>query len=280
MTEISVLTVQDISCVGQCSITVAHPIISACGVETAMLPSAVLSTHTGGFSGFTFRDLAEDIPKIRDHWIKEDIKFGCIYTGYLGSIDQIEYIKTLFRDVLADGGLKVVDPAMADHGKLYYGFDTEFAHAMAGLCGEADIILPNITEACFMTDTEYVDDIHDRTYVKTLLDRLAALGAGKVVLKGVSYEPGKLGIVVYDAATGEMQEYFTEKIGRNYHGTGDCYAAALTGAIMQGETLYDAACLAADFVVDCIKKTLDDESHWYGVKFEKALPLLVSRVNK
>ena len=150
-TDKKVLTVQDISCYGQCSITVALPIISACGIETAILPSAVLSTHTGGFTGFTVRDLTDDIPGVVDHWVKEGIAFDTIYTGYLGSIRQMEMIKDMFRRVTTPGALRIVDPAMADHGKLYYGFDEAYALAMGKLCGEADIVLPNITEAAMMT---------------------------------------------------------------------------------------------------------------------------------
>ena len=280
MTDKKVMTIQDISCVGQCSITVAHPIISACGVETAILPSAVLSTHTGGFTGFTFRDLADDIPEISAHWQKEKIVFDCVYSGYLGSEQQIGYVKDLFRDVLKEGGLKVVDPAMADHGKLYYGFDESFAASMAGLCGEADIILPNITEACFMTGLEYREDHHDETYVRSILSALKKTGVGKIVLKGVSYTDDRLGVIVYDCGTDELKPYFTAKEPKNYHGTGDCYAAAFVGAVMQGKTIYDAACLAADFVVECIRNTVDDDTHWYGVKFERVLPMLVDKLNK
>lgn len=280
MTNAKVMTIQDISCYGQCSLTVALPIISACGIETAILPSAVLSTHTGGFTNFTFRDLTDDIPKIMNHWQSEKISYECIYTGYLGSITQIEYVKELFKNVLKEGGLKIVDPAMADNGKLYYGFDTEFAHQMAKLCGEADIILPNITEACFMCDRKFADGCQTKEYVDDLLEALKDLGAKKIVLKGVSYEPSKLGVVVYDTETGKKEEYFTEKQARSSHGTGDCFAAAFTGAVLQGESLYAAATLAADFVVESLRLTQDDDTHRYGVKFEKALPMLVSRLNK
>lgn len=280
MTDEKVMTIQDISCYGQCSLTVALPIISACGIETAILPSAVLSTHTGGFKNFTFRDLTEDIPGIMNHWISEGIKFGCIYTGYLGSLTQIEYVKQLFQSVLKKGGIKIVDPAMADNGKLYYGFDMDYAHAMAGLCGEADIVLPNISEACFMCDQEYIKDHHTREYIDRLLSELKKLGAKKIVLKGVSYEDHRIGIVVYDAETSEKKEYLHEKLPNSSHGTGDCYAAAFTGGVMQGLTVYDAAALAADFVVECLKLTRDDEKHKYGVKFEKALPMLVKRLNR
>ncbi len=279
MTEKRVLTIQDISCLGQCSLTVALPIISACGVETIILPSAVLSTHTGGFTGYTFRDLTDDIPDIMNHWVKENQKFDCIYTGYLGSIRQIDYVGDLMERVLTDGALKIVDPAMADNGTLYYGFDQEFVKNMAGLCKKADIVLPNITEAAFMTGISYKEDGHDEAYIRQLLCGIRELGAKKAVLKGISYEPGRIGVAYYDCVTDDLQYYFTEKIEKSSHGTGDCYAAAFTGALMQGKSEYESAKIAADFVVESIKKTIDDENHWYGVKFEKALPMLVNEVN-
>jgi len=140
-----VLTIQDISCVGQCSLTVALPILSACGLETCILPSAVLSTHTYNFKGFTFRDLTDDIPEIQKHWQKENISFDAVYTGYLGSTKQIAYVKNILETMVADGGRTIVDPAMADNGKLYPGFDGEYAAAMAELCAVADVILPNVS---------------------------------------------------------------------------------------------------------------------------------------
>ena len=280
MTDKRVLTLQDISCLGQCSLTVALPIISACGVETIILPSAVLSSHTGGFSGYTFRDLTEDISGIMNHWEKENQKFDCLYTGYLGSITQIDYVTELHKRVINDGGLLIVDPAMADNGKLYYGFDEEFVKHMAGLCATADIILPNITEAAFMTGSELKLDNHDERYIKMLIEKLASLGTKNIILKGIRYNEKELGVAVYNSRDKSLKYYFTERIDKSSHGTGDCYAAAFTGSLMQGKSIFDAAGIAAEFVLECIKKTIDDESHWYGVKFERALPMLVAELNK
>ncbi len=264
---------------GQCSLTVALPIISACGVETIILPSAVLSTHTGGFTGYTFRDLTEDIPGIMNHWKSENIRFDCLYTGYLGSITQIDYVTELKKQVVSEEGLLIVDPAMADNGSLYYGFDQAFVERMAKLCGTADVILPNITEAAFMTGSELMLENQTEEYITGLLEKLAALGAKKVILKGIGYEADKIGVAVYDCAAKDLQYYFTEKVPASSHGTGDCYAAAFTGALMQGRDELSAAKIAADFVVESIKKTIGDENHWYGVKFEKALPMLVRELN-
>ena len=279
MTDKKVLTLQDISCFGQCSITVALPIISACGIETAVLPSAVLSTHTGGFVGFTFRDLTEDIPGIIAHWKKEGIKFDCLYTGYLGNISQVEYAKVIRRELLNDGAKLIVDPAMADNGVLYNGFDDSFVKGMRKLCAQADIMLPNLTEAALMTGIEFKAENHTEKYIDDMLTELGKIGAKMIILKGISFEKNKIGIVVYEADTREKQFYFTERMDKNSPGTGDCFASAFTRALMRGKAEYESATIAADFVRECIKNTIDDESHVYGVKFEKAIPMLVNRCN-
>ncbi|MBQ8342208.1 MAG: pyridoxamine kinase [Clostridia bacterium] len=273
-----ILTVQDISCVGQCSLTVALPIISACGIETAILPSAVLSTHTGGFSGWTFRDLTDDIPGIVDHWEKEKIGFDAIYTGYLGSLRQIELVKDLFARLGNPGCLKIVDPAMADHGKLYYGFDETFAHTMGSLCGVADIALPNITEACMMTDSPYVEAGYDEAYIRSLMEKVLALGAKTVVLTGVCYREGELGIAILSGGDKEISYYYHEKLDRSCHGTGDIFASAFTGALVRGKTPLEAARVAGNFTLASMKATAKE--HWYGTQFEKAIPTLLQELEK
>ena len=272
-----ILTIQDVSCVGQCSMTVALPILSACGQETAILPSAVLSTHTGGFKGFTFRDLADDMPGIRRHWESEKLTFDAIYTGYLGGVKQVDYTLDILASCLAPGGRTVVDPAMADHGRLYYGFDEAYVAAMRRLCAAADVILPNVTEACFLTGTEY-RETYDEAYIAALLDRLLALGAGSVLMTGVGYAPDETGVLLFDGKTAD--HYRHVRLDKSYHGTGDVYASAFTGAWLSGRTPNEAARIAADYTVDCIRTTMADPAHWYGVKFEAALPGLVRRLNE
>ena len=264
-----ILTIQDISCVGQCSLTVALPILSAAGFETCILPSAVLSTHTAGFTGFTVRDLTDDIPAIAEHWKKEGILFDCIYTGYLGSTRQIDDVKNIIATLAASGCTSIVDPAMADNGKLYPAFDQQYVQAMKALAFSADIILPNITEACFLTDTEYRDS-YDEAWISQLLKKLRDAGAKTIVLTGVSYKPETTGVVVLE---GEEPAYYEHrKIAKGCHGTGDVYASAFVGALMHGKSAYDAAALAADYTVRCIEVTQGDPAHWYGVKFELVLP--------
>ncbi|MBR0466497.1 MAG: pyridoxamine kinase [Clostridia bacterium] len=271
-----VLTIQDISCFGQCSLTVALPIISACGHETAILPSAVLSTHTAGFSGFTFRDLTDDMPSISAHWVKEKVTFDAFYTGYLGSKKQIDYVLDIFNKNARENAIKIVDPAMADGGKLYPAFDMDYVNEMKRLCFSADIILPNITEAAFLVGYEY-KEIYDEQYIKGLLGALENAGAKTVILTGVGYKEGETGVVVYK--DGEYSYYNHEKLPRSCHGTGDVYASAFVGALLCGKKEYDAAKIAADYTVLSMKKTADDETHTYGVKFEKAIPGLIKMLD-
>lgn len=267
-----ILTIQDISCVGQCSLTVALPILSACGLETAILPSAVLSTHSVGFRDFTFRDLTEDIPAIRHHWQQEGIRFQAVYTGYLGSARQIEMVQDICRNLLVPGGKKIVDPAMADRGELYPVFDMDFVQEMKKLVGKGDIVLPNITEASLLTDTEYREE-YDEEYICGLVDGIHRLGAGTVVLTGVSYDAQSTGVLVSEQ--GKQTYYRHELLDRGCHGTGDVYASSFVGAYMHGKTVPEAARIAADYTLACIKNTLDDPDHWYGVKFEPLLGELI-----
>ena len=275
-----VVSIQDISCLGKCSLTVALPIISAMGVETCVVPTAVLSTHTGGFSGFTFHDLTQEVAPIADHWAKEGISFDAIYTGYLGSFEQIHLVSQFFDRFGGQDTLIYVDPAMADNGVLYTGFTPEFAKEMGKLCGKADVIVPNLTEASFMLGVDYVGDNYDEAYIRDLLKQLTGLGCKTAVLTGVSFAPGQIGAMAYDAATDTYASYFNEKLPVSFHGTGDVFASVVVGAMMRGCPLEDALRLAVDFTLESIRKTgADPEHRWYGVNFEEAIPLLVSRLS-
>ncbi|MBQ2308204.1 MAG: pyridoxamine kinase [Clostridia bacterium] len=268
-----ILTIQDISCVGQCSLTVALPIISACGLETCVLPSAVLSTHTAGFKGYTFRDLTDDMPDIRAHWEKEGIKFDAIYTGYLGSTKQIDYVKDIFASGSKEGTVTIVDPAMADNGKLYPAFDEEYVEAMKGLCASADFIVPNMTEAALLAGMHY-EDGEDRRYVDKVMDRLIEMGCKNIILKGLPSKNGNyIGILMY--VDGKMDYYEHEKLPNSCHGTGDVYASAFVGALMRGKSANEAARIAAEYAMECIKETAKLDNHWYGAAFELALPKLI-----
>ena len=270
-----ILTVQDISCVGQCSMTVVLPVLSACGHETCVLPTAILSTHTGGFSTPAKQDLTGLMPEVMEHWAKEGINFDAIYTGYLGSFAQIKTVQEIFNLLKVQGGVTVVDPVMGDHGKLYKGFDESYVHGMKELCASADIIIPNITEACMMTGCTYMET-YDEAYIEGLMDKLSRLGADSVVLTGVSFDPDKTGFVVWD--NGKTEYYAHDKIPKSYHGTGDLFASALVGSYMRGRPLSEAAAIAADFVAGCIRKTYEEPAHWYGIRFEAVLPELIERL--
>lgn len=272
-----ILTIQDISCVGQCSLTVALPIISSMSIECCILPSAVLSTHTGGFSGYTFRDLTEDLPSIANHWKSEQIVFDGIYTGYIGSTKQIEYIKNIIDAFDHESQIVVVDPAMADHGKLYYGFDSSFVNEMKTLCAKADYIIPNITEACFLTGNEYFEE-YDQNKIEKLLVDLSKLGTKYVVLTGISFEEGLLGAAMYDSIKNEFKYYFNKRIPLMFHGTGDIFASSFFGAVINGKDMFEAAKVAVDFTLLAIENTISDaKEHWYGVHFEKALYYLTNK---
>ena len=269
------LTIQDISCVGQCSLTVALPILSACGHETAILPSAVLSTHTSGFSGFTFRDLSADMPAINAHWQKESLKFEAVYTGYLGSVEQVDYVREIMDTSLTPDGLRIVDPAMADNGKLYSLFDMTYVEAMKTLCATADYLLPNITEACFLTGMEYRES-YDEAYINDLITALHKLGAKTVVLTGVGFHPEQTGVMISEQ--GVLSYYPHRRLSQSCHGTGDVYASAFVGALMRGLDAYTAAKIAADYTLICMENTRGDKEHTYGVKFEPVLGTLMDMI--
>ncbi len=270
-----ILTIQDVSCLGQCSLTVALPILSACGHETCIIPSAVLSTHTGEFQGYTFRDLSEDIPLIRRHWEKEKISFDAIYTGYLGSALEVSYVLDIFKSLLIHDGLIFVDPAMADNGKLYAGFDSEYVGAMKRLCAKARVIIPNITEAALLTGVEYKEE-YDREYVERLIAGLKNMGPSCVVLTGVGFDREHTGVMVSDENGTDY--YMHHKIPRTCHGTGDIFASVFAGTYLRGKNIFDSAKIAADFTLESIKNTVDDPAHWYGVKFETVLPELIKKL--
>ncbi len=273
-----ILTIQDISCFGKCSITIALPVISAMGVETVILPTAVLSTHTM-FKNFTVKDLTDQLLPITQHWKNEGITFDAIYTGYLGSAEEIAIAKQIFDMFKTDDTLIFIDPVMADNGKLYPAFDMEYARLNAGLCGEADIIVPNITEACFMTGTEY-KEVYDEDYILDLLHKLAKLGAKTVVLTGVSLSEGKTGVYGLESATGRTFIYQNARVNAAYHGTGDVFSSVSVGALVQGFTPEEAFKIAADYTAKTIQVTENNpDKPWYGVDFEATLPELIDELN-
>lgn len=275
-----ILAIHDISCVGRCSLTVALPIISSVGIECSGLPTAVLSTHTGGFTGFTYRDLTEDMVPIDDHWQTLDIKFDAFYTGFLGSFEQIDIVKKLFRDLSHEGTTIYVDPVMADAGKLYSVFGPDFPAGMRQLCEMADVIMPNLTELSFMLGIEYREGPYTREYIASVLEQARAFGVKQIVLTGISYEKGKVGAVYMDYGTGETGEVMRSEIPGYYHGTGDVFSSAFVGAKESGLTLGDAVMAAVNFTVGSIMRTYDAKVDIrYGVNFEAGLRDYIAEVD-
>jgi pyridoxine kinase len=269
-----VVTIQDISCFGKCSLTVALPIISAMGIETAVIPTAVLSTHTGGFEGYTFHDLSEDISDISAHWKSLGLRFEAIYTGYLGSASQVQIVSDFFDSFGSDDNFIVVDPVLGDHGKLYAGFNDEFVVQMRRLCGKADYIMPNMTEASYLLDIPYTE-ASDEAFVKDVLKKLSGLGCRVPVLTGVRFGENE-GAAAYDAETGEYFFSFGRHVDRQLHGTGDIFASVFTGAVTLGKSVQQALDIAVKYIADCIEVTMPcADEVWYGSCFELCLDKLI-----
>lgn len=273
-----VLTIQDISCVGKCSLTVALPILSAMGLETVILPTAVLSTHTA-FPGAYVKSLTEIIKPVTEHWKEQKITFDSISCGYLGSVSQMMLIKQIFQELKTAHTKIVLDPVMGDEGRLYRGFDMEFVENMKRFCRESDVLLPNMTEAAYLLGKDYRCLPKDRKGCESLVWELTGLNDGIVVLKGAELEKGKVGVFAADARTGEMIYCERERLPVNFSGTGDIFATVCQGELTKGVGLTEMVELAMDFVLECVRKTWNDETHrWYGVNFEEGLPLLIERM--
>ena len=269
-----ILTIQDISCFGKCSLTVALPLLSAMGIETVILPTAMLSTHTL-FKGFTCKDLSDQLIPITSHWKQEGITFDAIYTGYLGTEEEIDTVIGIIDAFRNDRTLVFIDPAMGDNGKLYPAFDEHYAKKNADLCAVADIADPNITEASFLTGLPYREH-YTEDYVREMLLALADLGTKMPVLTGVSLSEGKTGAMGYDTEKKEFFSYQNERVPAAYHGTGDIFSSVLAGAFVLGVGRADALKIAADYTALTIAETLKNPGNpWYGVDFEKTIPALV-----
>ena len=274
-----ILTIQDISCLGKCSLTVALPLISSMGVETVILPTALLSTHTM-FKNFTVKDLEDQLVPITEHWKKEKVHFDAIYTGYLGTEEEIDTVKRIISDFRDEDTIVFVDPAMGDNGKLYPAFDENYAAKNATLCGIADIIVPNITEAAFMTGAEYKEE-YDEAYIRDLLARLTGLGAKVVALTGVSLSEGKTGVMGYDTVKEEYFTYQNDRIPIAYHGTGDIFSSVTIGSLMNDISWKDSLKIAADYTAATIDVTRKNpKKPWYGVDFEATIPDLIRTLDQ
>lgn len=273
------VAINDISGVGRCSVTVASPILSAAGIETSILPTALLSTHTGGFTGYSFLDLTEEMDKIAAHWRTLGLKFDAIYSGYLGSARQVNTVNSFIDDFLNDGAIVMVDPVMGDAGRFYTGISADYIAGMKRLCKRADIIVPNITEALFLLGREYADGPYTPEFIEDILKEFAEMGCKKTVLTGVYFNEGEVGAASYDSLSDDFDVALAPRVEGFYHGTGDVFASALLGGLLNNKTLAEAARIAVDFTEDSIIRTRNAGTDTrYGVIFEKEIPSYIKKL--
>lgn len=270
-----VLAINDLSCVGKCSLSVTLPIISACGVTCDVLPTALLSTHTGGFEGYTFRDLTADMSGVLSHWKSLGLTFDFVYSGYLGSISQIETVKQIKRDFLSPDGKFIVDPVMGDSGKLYAGFHGDFVKEMKKLCKEADFILPNLTEACYLADVPYPNS--NEAPVEQILNGLQKL-CSRPIVTGIL--KNDVISVYYKTETGKTERYSSENVAGFFCGAGDVFASAFVGSLARGKDEQTAIRLAADFTTASIRRSAKEVADKrYGLNFEKEIFPFLQNLN-
>ncbi len=267
-----VAAIHDISGIGKCSLTAAIPVISAAGIEAAVMPTAVLSSHTGDITGFTYRDLTSDLVRFYKHWKSLGVEFDGIYSGFLGSIEQVDIVCSFIEEFKKENTVVIVDPAMADSGRMYTTFDADFAKEMILLCKKADIIVPNLTEAVFLLGEEYKEPPYSKEYIDDIMHRLLQLGPSMVVLTGVSFCENEIGCAVCCKDNDEVYYMFSEKFPGIYYGTGDLFASALTGAYIRGKSLYESAEIALLFTCESIKRTYEAKTDTrLGVNFEQGI---------
>lgn len=256
------MLINDLSCIGKCSLSVGLPIVSACGVEAVALPTALLSTHTGGFEGYAVRDTTEEMRAFAAHWKSMDVKFDCIYTGFFGSVEQIALTESIIHDFGGGDCIIMVDPVLGDNGRLYPCFSDEYVRAMRRLIRHADVICPNLTEAAILTGLPL------DTAPRALLDKLEA---PNVIITGVRSERG---IGYLARLNGEISEINTPYVPLSHHGMGDVFASALCGKLLSNPEHDMALALAsaADFCFACVRETVKRQpAHWYGLCFEDVL---------
>ena len=270
-----VVTLQDISCAGKCSISVALPVLSCLETETVVIPTSLLSNHTA-FESYTLFDLSDMTDPLADGLEKSGFAFDAVYTGYIGSKKQVREIFSFIERFRRTGSLLIVDPAMADDGQLYSGLSGDHSKDMLSLVRIADVIIPNITEACMLLDTEYRQpEQFTEAEIRDMLRSLAGLGPGKVIITGVHTDKDSIGAMCFDRDRDSFSISVRKKHPGTYLGTGDIFASVITGCLLAGKQLESAMESAVSFISLCIEQTeADPEKRWYGVSFEKCLYLL------
>lgn len=269
-----IAAIHDLSCFGRCSLTIALPVLSAMGCQCCPLPTALLSAHTG-FPGNTFLDLTAEMGRIADHWTAMDLQFGAIYSGFLGSADQVDTVARFFSTFKKSSTAVIVDPVMGDHGTAYRTCTPELCRGMRVLAENSDVITPNLTEAALLLDRPYEEIRQSDAY--EVVRRLSLGGRRSVVLTGYSSESGQTGALCFDRDSGESKAVQTPREPQDFSGTGDLFASVLAGGVARGVPLFQAAQAAADFVRDCIARTLAEGlTEQDGVDFEPLLGQLTS----
>lgn len=250
-----VATVQDLSGYGRCALTVAIPILSVMGIQVCPIPTAILSTHTGGFGKPVFEDLTQLIDGFIEHWKCLDLQFDALYSGFLGNEEQINQVMSLFATFKNEKTFTLVDPVMGDGGKLYSTYNEVMQHKMKDLVSVADIVTPNLTEMYFLLDRPYTEEALSKEQILELMEQLAALGPKKVVVKGITTLENQKVNVAYDQIDGSYWLLPYEEIPMSYPGTGDAFASVLVGALMKGISLKDGVEKAANFVRKAVEVT-------------------------
>lgn len=275
MRQKRIAAIHDISGIGKCSLTVALPIISVAGIECAAMPTAMLSTHTGGFKNIYIEDLTKGIMPIANHWKSEGFEFDAIYSGYLGSMEQVDLIKDCISVLKGKDTLVIVDPVMGDNGKLYQTFSPDFPCKMRGLCAVADIITPNVTEACLMLSEEYVAPPYTKKYIESLLLKLSKICSGTIVLTGACLTENEQGAAAYNSKDGKISFVSCSRMPGMYHGTGDVFASTFVSGMVLGKGMEKSLKAAVEFTKLAIENTKPNLPElWYGVNFEGVLPKL------
>lgn len=267
-----VAAIHDISGFGRCSLTVVLPIISAAGIECSVVPTAILSTHTGGLSGFTYRDLTDDILPFANHWQSLGLGFDALYSGFLGSIQQVEILSQFFDRFRTNDNLIMVDPVMADNGMLYKTFPPNFPQEMRKLCQKADLIVPNMTEAALLLDEPYHEGPYTKGFISETLKKLASLGSKLVVLTGVHFNDSEIGAAAYNSITGQIDYAFANRIPGFYPGTGDIFGSVLLARLLNNHDIAQTVEFAVKYVAASISRTHAASTDTrFGVNFEAGL---------
>lgn len=271
----TVAAIHDISGMGKCSLTAAIPVLSAAGVSVSVMPTAVLSTQTGGLNDYTYRDLTDDMRPVMAHWHKIGVTFDAVYSGFLGSSAQVDIVCDFVKEFRHNNTMFLCDPAMADNGSLYDTFDLSFIEKMKKLCSSADIIVPNFTEAAFLLGREYFSPPYSEEYTDDILRSLAKEFNSKfVVLTGVDFDGKSVGAGAYDAENNVITYSLSDRIDGMFHSTGDLFASSLLGGILNGFSVNDATQKAINFTVNAIKETVKTGGDSrFGLAFERCLPM-------